>query len=679
VVGQTFVSCTGFHTALDFQQQAEIARPRQPVRDGNGLETCSAIVPLSTSALPPAALPARVAGKPARIEATVCLVVACWVGLVTGLSEVVVLGIRRLVFHQFTFLGPHAVWMGPLTNVVLFAGFGLFLYAAARLWPRLSSAPIVVAICAFPGFLALLLLTPGLSRPAALLLAAGCAVQAGRMASTRWSGFERLVRRSSVWLLILVAALAAGAFGRDWLEQRSLVAARAAASATAPNVLLVVLDTVRAQSLSLYGHSRPTAPNLQRWAQTGTVFDWAFATAPWTTPSHASMFTGRFPYELTAGPSRPGHQEYPVLDESVPTLAEILSAHGYATAGFVANVEYAGYETGLDRGFEHYEDYLVTPSEFAYSAGLGRSLVKNLTLRRLTGFHDVLGRKTADDVNAAFLRWLSGQNGRPFFAFLNYFDAHEPYLPPAPFDGVFAGPRGRDTSRIVPWGVHQAKSQDKPQMTSEERNAELAAYEGAIAYLDHHLDLLLDTLHEQGVLDNTLVIVTSDHGEHFGEHGIFTHGNSLYLPLLHVPLLMRSPGRVPGDIRIPASVSLRDLPATVLDVAGITADVAGESLARWWDGSIERSEVRDMVFAEVEGSENAYSWDPVSRGNMTSLIQDRLHYIRNGDGREELYDFGEDPAEERDLSPAPASQPSLNRFRALLTRLRPSGQRWNDR
>jgi arylsulfatase A-like enzyme len=142
---------------------------------------------------------------------------------------------------------------------------------------------------------------------------------------------------------------------------------------------------------------------------------------------------------------------------------------------------------------------------------------------------------------------------------------------------------------------------------------------------------------------------------------------------------MRSPGRVPGDIRIPASVSLRDLPATVLDVAGITADVAGESLARWWDGSIERSEVRDMVFAEVEGSENAYSWDPVSRGNMTSLIQDRLHYIRNGDGREELYDFGEDPAEERDLSPAPASQPSLNRFRALLTRLRPSGQRWNDR
>jgi arylsulfatase A-like enzyme len=625
------------------------------------------------SALPPAALPARDAGRPARIEATVCLVVACWVGLVTGLSEVVVLGIKKLVFHQFTFLGPHAVWMGPLTNVVLFAGFGLFLYAAARLWPRLSSAPIVVAICAFPGFLALLLLTPGLSRPAALLLAAGCAVQAGRMASTRWSGFERLVRRSSVWLLILVAALALVALGRDWLEQRSLVAARATASATAPNVLLVVLDTVRAQSLSLYGHSRPTAPNLQRWAQTGTVFDWAFATAPWTTPSHASMFTGRFPYELAAGASRPGHQEYPVLDESVPTLAEILSAHGYATAGFVANIEYAGYETGLDRGFEHYEDYLVTPSEFAYSAGLGRSLVKNLTLRRLTGFHDVLGRKTAGDVNAAFLRWLSGQNGRPFFAFLNYFDAHEPYLPPPPFDERWGRSDDRNTSLIVPWGVHQAKRHNKPEMAATERQDELDAYEGAITYLDHELGTLLEALRNQEVLDNTLVVITSDHGEQFGEHGLFDHGNGLYVQALHVPLLLRLPGRVPADVRIPASVSLRDLPATVVDLVGLGSELPGQSLAYWWTDSNGQPYAPRVVVAELERSGNAEPWYPVAKGDMTSLILDREHYIRQGDGREELYDFSVDPGEQQDLSATLVSHETLVRFRQLLVGLRRAG------
>jgi arylsulfatase A-like enzyme len=173
------------------------------------------------------------------------------------------------------------------------------------------------------------------------------------------------------------------------------------------------------------------------------------------------------------------------------------------------------------------------------------------------------------------------------------------------------------------------------------------------------------------------VIVTSDHGEQFGEHGVFDHGNSLYLPLLHVPLLMRFPGRVPGDIRIPASVSLRDLPATVLDVAGITADVPGESLARWWETFIEPSDGRNVVFAEVEGLATAYPSDPVFGGDMRSLIVGRQHYIRNGDGREELYDFGGDPAEERDLSGLRARRPELNQFRAALTRLA-SARPWTD-
>src|SRR5262249_1413595 len=135
---------------------------------------------------------------------------------------------------------------------------------------------------------------------------------------------------------------------------RSSLGRRPAPPRGAKNVLLIVLDTVRAQSLSLYGYSRDTTPNLRRIAARGVRFDQALSTAPWTAPSHASMFTGRWPHELSIGWSRP-------LDATHPTLAEFLSARGYKTAGFVANTTYCSYETGLDRGFARYDDYDVTP------------------------------------------------------------------------------------------------------------------------------------------------------------------------------------------------------------------------------------------------------------------------------------------------------------------------------
>ncbi len=190
-------------------------------------------------------------------------------------------------------------------------------------------------------------------------------------------------------------------------------------SAEAANVLLIVLDTVRAQSLSLNGYERETSPQLERLARRGLSFENAISTSPWTLPGHASMFTGRYPHEVSADWSVP-------LDATFPTLAEVLASNGYATAGFVANVGYCSYEHGLNRGFAYYSDYQFSLGQFILSSSLGRTVASSDRLRRISGYHELLNRRTAENINNDFLHWLSTRGRQPFFAFLNYYDAHEP-------------------------------------------------------------------------------------------------------------------------------------------------------------------------------------------------------------------------------------------------------------
>src|SRR5262249_48372560 len=247
-------------------------------------------------------------------------------------------------------------------------------------------------------------------------------------------------------LVGVVLTLAGWVFGGDWLKQWR-EAGRPVPPAGSPNVLVIVLDTVRADHLSLYGYERPTSPTLERLAQRGICFQEARATAPWTLPSHASLFTGRWPHELAVQWATP-------LGGTFPTLAGYLGQHGYATAGFVANTLYCSYDTGLDRGFTHYEDYVLqhlSPFRTARLVDLSLKTVADLCvalslsldmgvfrpwqesllaslLTRLEA-HD---RKDAGSINREFLGWLSRRerSGRPFFAFLNYYDAHSLYLLP---------------------------------------------------------------------------------------------------------------------------------------------------------------------------------------------------------------------------------------------------------
>ena len=605
--------------------------------------------------------------RAARSEPADFLLLPLWFGLVTGLGEVALQGVRKFLLHRIIRVSPDIVWMSPLADVILFAIPGLLIFLAASWVGKLASLRIAVFMFAFLGYMSGLLMTNWMNYYAAVLLAAGLAVQTSRFIAGRSQQFHSLVRRTTPWMIAVVAGLTIGVNGWHWLTEYRAVA-KLPPSPGSPNVLLIVLDTVRAQSLSAYGYARPTSPNLEQFAKTGVRFDRAIATAPWTLPSHASMFTGRWHHELSADWFEP-------LDDTYPTLAEALSAQGYVTAGFVANTHYCGFEHGLDRGFAYYQDYNRSAGQILVSSALGRTigcastLDPGCRLRKAIGYYEVPGRRSAAEVNAAFLGWLSKREQQPFFAFLNYFDAHVPLLPPEPFDFQFGPTKPRGNPMHLHTGLRSDLDSERWEWTSPEIEREMAAYDGTIAYLDYSVGLLLDEVKKRGLLENTLVIITSDHGEEFGEHDVMTHGNSLYLTSLHVPLLISFPSRVPAAVGVSEPVSLRDLPATVVDLLDVENKYRfpGNSLARHWDKKSEPGgPIEDPLISEVSGVSFRSEGYPISKGDMKSLLMDRYHYIRTGDGREELYDVVSDPWEKQNLTNSEELSPMLDRFRRFL-------------
>jgi arylsulfatase A-like enzyme len=303
---------------------------------------------------------------------------------------------------------------------------------------------------------------------------------------------------------------------------------------------------------------------------------------------------------------------------------------------------------GLGRGFTHYEDYPTSLGQIALSSALTESVINTNELRRLIHNHDILNRKPAEVINNSFLNWLSAQNDQqPFFAFLNYYDAHEPYLPPSPFAEQFgpARPRGDYV-----YEIDNANRARKWEMTPAELQIEIDAYDGAIAYLDHSINQLIQELETRQLLDNTIVIVTSDHGEQLGEHGLFDHANSLYIQALHVPLMIVNAARVPGKTRVDHAVTLRDLPATVLDLLGIDNTLfPGESLARYWESGRNATDSDDWLSEINKSGPAKRPWYPIADGDMKSVMNEQFHYIRAADGTEELYDIVEDPEENVNL------------------------------
>lgn len=434
-----------------------------------------------------------------------------------------------------------------------------------------------------------------------------------------------------------------------------------------PNVLVVLWDTVRADRLGLYGHEAPTTPFLDAWARDARVFEDCTSTANSTMPSHASLFTGLLPSEHGA------HNGRPYLDDRFTTLAELVAARGWHTFLWSAN-PYVSAHHNLAQGFEveqHPWDAQwreralaivrdkLEPEEGSTELPdkLARGEVKSW------GLH-ATGALAGEALGA----WLDGLgDGAPWFAFLNYMEAHRPLLPARRYrerfldaDGVarsYRIDRSWETLWRYDFGLH-----DYP----EEDLAVLAAtYDAALAELDDLLRELLEGLDAAGRLDDTIVVLTADHGEHLGEHHLLDHQYSLYDELLRVPLVIRVPeelrDRLPPG-REPAPVEQFDLRPTLLELLGIDAGRERPLGPRALDAPLpERTRLAEQVapFPVAIKSIRALEpdWDPTPfERSLRALQVGGTKLIWSSDGRHELYEVGPGHPEREELG---AARPEL--------------------
>ncbi len=445
----------------------------------------------------------------------------------------------------------------------------------------------------------------------AAVLAVAVAALAGRLRG----GAARALPVAGPAVALVILALAG-------IRVALTLGAGAADGPGGPNVLLLTLDTVRADHTSPYGRSTGT-PALQELADEGTVFLNAICHLPLTGPSHASLLTGLLPRRHDARVNG-----FPI-DPGTPLVTEVLRGAGYRTAAFVSGYPLKRRNCGLDRGFDVYDDTLGTLDRF------GHLLVVRI-LDRL-GMLDGVERR-ADVCTDRCLEWLSANRGGRFFIWVHYFDAHTPYDPPAEFR-TLAG---------------------------RERQVDL--YDGEIAYVDRQMGRVLRALDEYGLATNTLVVAVADHGESLGEHGIYyDHGGDLYDPALRVPLVMRLPGRVPAGVRVADAAGLTDVAPTLLALVGLAPDFACDGLdlgPSWRGGPLKR----EWVLAEQFRPESVVDRVAIRGGGWKAIRSD-------GVGATEVYALGEDPGETNDLARAqPARAAGLaGQLSAEDARMGPSG------
>jgi len=387
--------------------------------------------------------------------------------------------------------------------------------------------------------------------------------------------------------------------------------ALACSSEPRPNVLLVSIDTLRADRTSVGRYERDTTPTLRSLANAGVKVRTAYAPSATTAPSHASLFTGL--YSRAHGVVKNGV----VLRDLQPTLAEQLRAAGYQTAGFASS--FVLHEKfGFGRGFEDYVD--------DFDAKTSTMDPEHWEGSDVAGAFD----RRASDTTELAIRWLAQRDDeRPFFLFVHYFDPHSPYSSPAPF---FA--------RFVSGG-------DGTELDTHSR-----AYDGEIAYTDHQLGVLLAELDALALSDNTLVAVTADHGEAFLEHGILRHGPHLYDEAVRIPLVFRWPAGLPAGLEVSGLVSLVDVAPTLLDLLGLgvtSIEGHGSSIAQALRGK-ERIPRQRPVFLERRQYNEASVQGLLVRGSKAAIRAGRWKYIEApSEGSRELYDLKADPGETESL------------------------------
>jgi len=409
-----------------------------------------------------------------------------------------------------------------------------------------------------------------------------------------------------------------------------------------PNVLIYMIDTLRADHTSLYGYARDTTPFLKKLGAQGLVFEDCQAQATWTKPSTASLMTSL--YSFTHGISL----DSDTIPKGASTLAEQLRAAGYVTASVVSN-PFAGRLTGLQRGFDYMSEWAVVQ-------------------RRRTDAEDRATDSAA--LNKVVFPWLEQHRDEPFFLYAHATDPHAPYRPPAGFEEKFANP-----AETPEFNRNYVKLRDKAQygggtVISRALCAKsgvnpdgfihraIDRYDGEVLHNDWSLQQLVDKLKQIGVLDNTLIVVVSDHGEEFWEHGWTAHGHSLYQELTHGVFLMWNPKLIPTPRRVTEPVQLIDVMPTVLDLLGLKIPdvVQGQSLAAFAKGQPfqRRGPVMTSRYAHPHAKPNGFV--PENRTDTVALLDAGWKLIYRDKAKEvgmnkvELYDRRTDRGEAKNVA-----------------------------
>jgi len=416
-----------------------------------------------------------------------------------------------------------------------------------------------------------------------------------------------------------------------------------------PNIVLIVIDTLRADRVSSYGYAKPTTPRIDQFARRGVRFENAFSTSSWTLPSHASMFTGLYPIQHGAT------QESTRLDSRPATLAERLTDAGYTTLGVSGN-GVINVNSGLTRGFGK---FVEAWREMGGGAG-----------PRANGWFAPTDHPNVVAVRD-FLRGLGPDE--PFFVFVNFVEVHGPYPPPPGFRNRFLS-RGIPARLVRSAATRRAAGYylNKQSISPAEFRVLSDLYDGEVGYADALVGAVVDEIEAAGALDDSLIVITSDHGENLGEHGHFRHVFSLYNDTVRVPLVALLPaGARAGEVRT-EPVSLVDVFATLLSVAGLEPDDASPSrnilAPRLGVGPIFAEyyyPLQALGMFDLDDPKARQAVAPYLR-RLRSVQSDGWRLLWSSDGSFELYDVANDPNETVDRVDDSGAQPQAQRLRDAL-------------
>lgn len=433
---------------------------------------------------------------------------------------------------------------------------------------------------------------------------------------------------------------------------------------TSNNVVLIVLDAVRADHLSCYGYDRTTTPNIDRIASEGVRYEHTFSNSNWTGAAHPPIFTGELP-------SNSGIYSGDLsFSEDTTLLTELLKESGYRTFGTSAGA-YIRQGHGYDRGFDVFQQtHRIRPTLDTVG-----KLFKESPYRKQVLFS--LNRGPDDKTLYKFesLKKFIDSDDDPFFAFFNCKTAHSPYNPPRPYKSMYCpelsrpsyeflerlyNTVGMQTQKLSGADINKCRTDpgqfmtDEYNLTQDEWDVVKSWYDGAISYLDYRIGCFVDALRKRGELENTYLIITADHGEMFGEHGLTQHKYSLYDTLLHVPLIIRPPDPIDGRV-LSDRVSLVDLFATILDMTdtNISDRTHSRSLLPLRDEQFDGYTFAEIGKQDTEALQRRHpNWAPPKHqiGPLQSIRDDEFKLIESPDGHIELYRWREDPGEETELS-----------------------------